>query len=291
MFPRLTRPLIRRSAVALAALATVIVASRCAPRASDISKASASDIAAAAQKVYVPPGEMDEYYMFASGGHSGQVYVYGVPSMRHISTIPVFTPYPATGYGFDDDSKKMLGNLTWGDVHHPSLSETNGDYDGRWLFVNEMNGRVARIDLRDFKTKQIFGPVAERVRQSRIGVRHAEHRVHDDGVALLDPAPERHLRADRQVRDRLQGRAGRHQDRSEERRDVARLGDPDAAVRLGPRRRRQAGVRRLDVLELVQHRARHRQARGHRVAARSRLHRGGRLARRRKAAAAAARAT
>ena len=53
----------------------------------------------------------------------------------------------------------MLGDLTWGDVHHPSLSETNGDYDGRWLFVNEMNGRVARIDLRDFKTKQIFGPV------------------------------------------------------------------------------------------------------------------------------------
>ncbi len=118
-----------------------------------------SDVAYAAQKTYVAPGDLDQYYLFASGGHSGQVYVYGVPSMRHISTIPVFTPYPATGYGFDDDSKKMLGNLTWGDVHHPALSETNGDYDGRWLFVNEMNGRVARIDLRDFKTKQIFGPV------------------------------------------------------------------------------------------------------------------------------------
>jgi len=53
----------------------------------------------------------------------------------------------------------MLGEYTWGDVHHPSLSETNGNYDGRWLFVNEMNGRIARIDLRDFKTKEIFGPV------------------------------------------------------------------------------------------------------------------------------------
>ena len=53
----------------------------------------------------------------------------------------------------------MLGDkLTWGDVHHPALSETNGDYDGRWLFVNEMNGRMARIDLRDFKTRQILGP-------------------------------------------------------------------------------------------------------------------------------------
>jgi nitrous-oxide reductase len=121
--------------------------------------AAASDSAIAAQKVYVAPGDLDEYYMFASGGHSGNVYVYGLPSMRHISTIPVFSPYSATGYGFDDDSKAMLGNLTWGDVHHPALSETNGDYDGRWLFVNEMNGRVARIDLRDFKTRQILGPI------------------------------------------------------------------------------------------------------------------------------------
>lgn len=118
-----------------------------------------SDVALAAQKTYVAPGDIDEYYMFSSGGHSGQIYVYGIPSMRHISTIPVFTPYPATGYGFDDDTKKMLGDLTWGDAHHPALSETKGDYDGRWLFINEMNGRLARIDLRDFKTKQILGPV------------------------------------------------------------------------------------------------------------------------------------
>ena len=118
-----------------------------------------SDAAVAAQKTFVAPGDLDEYYMFSSGGHSGQIYVYGLPSMRHLSTIPVYTPYPATGYGFDDDSKKMLGELTWGDAHHPALSETKGDYDGRWLFINEMNGRIARIDLRDFKTKQILGPV------------------------------------------------------------------------------------------------------------------------------------
>ena len=94
---------------------------------------------------------------------------------------------PATGYGFDDDSKTMLGDLTWGDAHHPALSETKGDYDGRWLFINEMNGRVARIDLRDFKTKQILGPDPQRLRQPRLVVRHAQHRVRDDGLALLDP--------------------------------------------------------------------------------------------------------
>jgi nitrous-oxide reductase len=80
--------------------------------------------------------------------------------MRHISTIPVFTPYPGIGYGFDKHSKDMLGDFTWGDAHHPSISETNGDYDGRWLFISDnANNRMARIDLRDFKTKQIFGPI------------------------------------------------------------------------------------------------------------------------------------
>ena len=145
-----------------AALAFVALsASRCSPSGPRTGKANASDLSAAALKTYVAPGDLDEYYMFASGGHSGQVYVFGLPSMRHLVTIPVFAPYPATGYGFDDDTKAMMGeDLSWGDVHHPALSETKGDYDGRWLFINEMNGRIARIDLRDFKTKQIIGPVA-----------------------------------------------------------------------------------------------------------------------------------
>ena len=122
--------------------------------------AERGDVAEAALASYVAPGDTDEFYLFYSGGHSGNVYVAGVPSMRHISTIPVFAPYPATGYGFDKDSKEMLGEYTWGDVHHPALSETKGDYDGRWLFVNDnANNRLARVDLRDFKTKQILGPI------------------------------------------------------------------------------------------------------------------------------------
>jgi nitrous-oxide reductase len=118
------------------------------------------DVQSAALATYVKPGDLDEYYLFYSGGHSGQVFVAGVPSMRHIATIPVFTPYPGTGYGYDEETKAMLGGYTWGDVHHPALSKTDGDYDGRWLFVNDnANNRVARIDLRDFKTKQILGPI------------------------------------------------------------------------------------------------------------------------------------
>lgn len=119
--------------------------------------AGGSDVVNAALATYVPPGDLDEYYLFYSGGHSGQIFVAGVPSMRHICTIPVFTPYPGTGYGFDNETKEMLGEYSWGDSHHPGFSETDGEYDGRWLFINDnANGRIARIDLRDFKTKQIL---------------------------------------------------------------------------------------------------------------------------------------
>ncbi len=118
---------------------------------------AASDVATAALATYVAPGDLDEYYLFYSGGHSGQIFVAGIPSMRHICTIPVFTPYPGTGYGFDDETKEMLGEYSWGDSHHPGFSETGGEYDGRWLFINDnANGRMARIDLKDFKTKQIL---------------------------------------------------------------------------------------------------------------------------------------
>ncbi|HSB55375.1 MAG TPA: Sec-dependent nitrous-oxide reductase, partial [Gemmatimonadales bacterium] len=141
----------------------LLAAAACAPstpQAGGSAGGRLADARDAAQRTFVEPGKLDEFYLFYSGGHSGQVYVAGVPSMRHIATIPVFAPYPATGYGFDQESKKMLGQYTWGDVHHPALSKTKGDYDGRWLFVNDnANNRLARIDLRDFKTKQILGPI------------------------------------------------------------------------------------------------------------------------------------
>jgi len=112
------------------------------------SRAAAASATSPAASTYVAPGAKDQFYLFYSGGHSGQVYVAGLPSMRHIATIPVFARYPATGYGYDEESRKMLGEFTWGDMHHPGLSQTDGRYDGRWLFVNDnANNRVPRIDL------------------------------------------------------------------------------------------------------------------------------------------------
>src|SRR5262245_43486666 len=101
----------------IAAITAFVVTASCARKPKTQQR---GDIAEAAVASYVAPGDTDEFYLFYSGGHSGNVYVAGIPSMRHISTIPVFAPYPGTGYGFDKDSKAMLGNYTWGDVHHPA---------------------------------------------------------------------------------------------------------------------------------------------------------------------------
>lgn len=116
----------------------------------------------AAVMTYTPSGTIDEYVMFASGGHSGQMFVIGMPSMRLIRTIAVFTPEPWQGYGFGAGEEVLAGGdingreVRWADTHHPALSETNGEYDGQWVFINDKaNGRVAVIDLRDFETKQI----------------------------------------------------------------------------------------------------------------------------------------
>lgn len=154
------KPDSRILAAALAA-ALMLGTAGCNPPGGKDTKASASsDKSSAAARTWVAPGDKDEFYLFYSGGHSGQVFVAGLPSMRHISTIPVFAPYPGTGYGFDEETKAMLGEFTWGDVHHPGLSKTDGLYDGRWLFVNDnANNRIARINLRDFKTHQILGPI------------------------------------------------------------------------------------------------------------------------------------
>jgi nitrous-oxide reductase len=115
----------------------------------------------AAQKVYVAPGEHDEYYGFFSGGYSGQLSVWGLPSARFLKVIPVFSQDPETGYGYSEETKPLFetsyGFIPWDDSHHPHISQTDGDADGRWIFINANNTpRIARIDLDVFETKEIL---------------------------------------------------------------------------------------------------------------------------------------
>jgi len=95
---------------------------------------------------HVPPGKLDDYYGFWSGGQSGEIRIVGVPSMRELKRIPVFNRDAATGWGQDDFSKQLLGGQMSGDTHHVHLSYTDGSYDGRYVYVNDKAGaRLARV--------------------------------------------------------------------------------------------------------------------------------------------------
>ncbi|ERS14289.1 nitrous-oxide reductase [Alcanivorax sp. PN-3] len=120
----------------------------------------ASSVKEAMAKAHVGPGELDEYYGFWSGGHSGEVRVLGVPSMRELLRIPVFNVDSATGWGLTDESKQVLGDSARylnGDSHHPHVSMTDGRYDGKYLFINDKaNSRVARVRLDIMKCDRIL---------------------------------------------------------------------------------------------------------------------------------------
>ena len=165
----------RTSSLALAGSAALLLASACSKSPAESTGSTATiqrlmqarnlseENVIAALKTYTPTGVKDEYYIFASGGHSGQLIVIGVPSMRILKYIAVFTPEPWQGYGYGDQTDALLRSgdrdgkqLNWADTHHPALSETAGDYDGQYVFINDKaNARVAVVSLSDFATKQI----------------------------------------------------------------------------------------------------------------------------------------
>ena len=152
-----TFPKFRHLASAGALASVALLAFACATRQSG-GGLTAGD---AAKAVYVAPGQYDEFYAFMSGGFNGQIGVYGLPSGRRLKTIPVFSQYPENGYGYSEETKPMLntsyGFIPWDDTHHPALSQTKGEDDGRWLFINANNTpRIARIDLTRFETDEIL---------------------------------------------------------------------------------------------------------------------------------------
>lgn len=148
----------KKSLVTLAVGGTIIVSAlqSCKPQnTSNVVTGNAS------VKAYVPPGKYDEVYNFVSGGFSGQMSVYGLPSGRLFRVIPVFSVDPEKGWGYSEETKPMLntshGFVPWDDLHHVQLSKTNGDADGRWVFGNANNTpRVARISLKTFRTEEII---------------------------------------------------------------------------------------------------------------------------------------
>ena len=142
--------------IAFSTVAALLSLSGCKPK-----NAASAVNAGAAEKAYVAPGKYDEFYNFVSGGFSGQMSVYGLPSGRLLRVIPVFSVDPEKGYGYSEETKPMLntshGFVPWDDLHHTELSQTNGEIDGRWIFANGNNTpRIARVDLSTFRTNEII---------------------------------------------------------------------------------------------------------------------------------------
>ena len=119
--------------------------------------------AGAAAAMHPKPGELDTYYGLWSGGHNGDVRVLGMPSGREIHRIPCFVPDALVGWGITNESKAVMGTkadgslrYTIGDTHHVHASYKDGNYDGRYAWVNDkINGRLARMRLDYFVCDKI----------------------------------------------------------------------------------------------------------------------------------------
>ena len=104
---------------------------------------------------HLKPGELDTYYGLWSGGHTGDMRVLGLPSGREITRIPCFVPDALVGWGITNESKKVMGTkpdgslkYTVADTHHTHASYKDGNYDGRYAWINDkINSRIARIRL------------------------------------------------------------------------------------------------------------------------------------------------
>jgi nitrous-oxide reductase len=146
------RHFINTAALAGLTLGVAACDEKSAPAAGGTSAASAGGSSSPTE---VKPGELDTYYGLWSGGHNGDVRVLGFPSGREIHRIPCFVPDTLVGWGITNESLDVMGRNAKGgplynvaDTHHLHASYKDGNYDGRYAWVNDkINARIARIRL------------------------------------------------------------------------------------------------------------------------------------------------
>lgn len=116
-----------------------------------------------AVKTFNPSGAPDEYLSFFGTGVSGRLTVMALPSMKILKYVSVFSSEPWQGYAFDDESKAIIKSssrdeleYSFGTTAVPALSLTNGEHDGRAVFMADgSNGRIGLVDLAEYEAKQI----------------------------------------------------------------------------------------------------------------------------------------
>ncbi len=148
----------RRRFLNTAALAGLASVAACAEKPDSLPAAQAApaaDNAHPGTAVHLKPGELDTHYGLWSGGHTGDMRVLGLPSGRELHRIPCFVPDALVGWGITNESKQVMGTkpdgslqYTVADTHHTHASYKDGNYDGRYAWINDkINSRVARIRL------------------------------------------------------------------------------------------------------------------------------------------------
>jgi nitrous-oxide reductase len=161
------RSFLNKSAAGLAGVGISAGLAACgkeSPAAANGAKSGATAAASDVGKYEVAPGQLDTYYAFSSGGHSGEVRIYGLPSGRELKRIPVFNIDCMVGWGITNESKAIMGTHPdgtlkyWtGDTHHVHPSYNNGTYDGKWIFVNDkIHSRLARVRMDTMETDKLL---------------------------------------------------------------------------------------------------------------------------------------
>ena len=161
------------------------------PEAPGTKPMATGDVQAAALATYVKPGNQDQYYLFYSGGHSGQVFVAGVPSMRHIFTIPVFTPVSRRPATASTKSRRRCWAASPGATCITRRSRRRRRLRRALALRQRQREQPHRTD-RPARLEDEADPRAdpEHDGQPRLVDGHRQHRVRAGGHALLGADPE-----------------------------------------------------------------------------------------------------
>lgn len=149
------RKFLNTAALAGLSLGTVACADKKSESVAGPASAPSTDGAHGGASVHLKPGELDTYYGIWSGGHTGDMRILGLPSGRELLRIPCFVPDALVGWGITNESKAIMGTkadgslrYTVGDSHHTHASYKDGNYDGRYSWINDkINSRIARVRL------------------------------------------------------------------------------------------------------------------------------------------------